>query len=62
MPGKDLAMTGQVCRGTGASRGIGFHTALGLAQQGGHAILVGHHEGRYEEALKRLESATEERS
>lgn len=47
-------MHDQVCLVTGASRGIGFHTALGLAQLSAHVVLVGHHQGRGEQALRRI--------
>jgi NAD(P)-dependent dehydrogenase (short-subunit alcohol dehydrogenase family) len=49
-----ITLEGQVCLITGATRGIGFHTALGLAQRGAHVILVGHHEGRGEEATQQI--------
>ena len=49
-------MDKQVCLITGSSRGIGFYTALGLARQGAHVILVGHHQERGSKALQRLEA------
>ena len=36
---------------TGSSRGIGFYTALGLAEKGAHVIVVSHDEKRCKEAV-----------
>jgi retinol dehydrogenase-12 len=50
-------MKGKTCLVTGASRGIGFHTARALAAKGAHVILVGHHQGRGQAALARIQEA-----
>ena len=36
---------------TGSSRGIGFYTAMGLAEKGAHVIIVSHDEKRCKEAV-----------
>jgi NAD(P)-dependent dehydrogenase (short-subunit alcohol dehydrogenase family) len=55
-------LKGEICLVTGASRGIGFYTAQGLARRGAHVILVGHHQGRGEKALDRIRNAVGEAS
>ncbi len=49
------SMQNKTCLVTGASRGIGFWTAHGLAKRGAHVILIGHHQGRGEKAQTRLQ-------
>lgn len=44
----------KTCLVTGASRGIGYWTAHGLAARGAHVILIGHHQGRGEKALNTI--------
>lgn len=39
---------------TGSSRGIGFYTALGLAEKGGHVIIVSHDEEHSKAAVKKI--------
>ena len=39
---------------TGSSRGIGFYTALGLAEKGANVIIVSHDEERCREAVKKI--------
>lgn len=53
---QDTLLDGKVCLVTGASRGIGFWTAHGLAARGAHVILIGHHQGRGESALSTLQT------
>jgi NAD(P)-dependent dehydrogenase (short-subunit alcohol dehydrogenase family) len=55
-------MAGKNALITGSTRGIGFQTARKLALQGAYVILVGHHEGRGEEALERITEAAGEES
>ncbi len=47
MQGKNILVTG-------ASRGIGFETAAGLARMGGHVILVSHVEERLQQAQEKI--------
>jgi NAD(P)-dependent dehydrogenase (short-subunit alcohol dehydrogenase family) len=47
-------MESKTCLVTGASRGIGFYTARGLAEKGAHVIIVGHDEGRGHEAAQQI--------
>ena len=35
-------MSGKICMVTGATGGLGYQTALALARQGAHVIVVGH--------------------
>lgn len=46
------------CLVTGASRGIGFYTARGLASMGAHVVLASHHRGRGENARQRINTFT----
>jgi NAD(P)-dependent dehydrogenase (short-subunit alcohol dehydrogenase family) len=39
---------------TGSSRGIGFHTALGLAEKGAHVIVVSHDGERSKQAVEEI--------
>jgi len=50
-------MTGKICLVTGASRGIGFQTALGLASKGAHVIMASHNQERGESARQRINTA-----
>jgi len=54
---EEASMTGQTSIVTGASRGIGFHTARALALKGAHVVVIGHHRGRGEEALEKIRGA-----
>jgi len=55
-------MQGQICLITGASRGIGFETAAGLARMGAHVILVSHVEERLQQAHERITAKSGEDS
>jgi NAD(P)-dependent dehydrogenase (short-subunit alcohol dehydrogenase family) len=55
-------MAGKTCIVTGASRGIGFHTARALALKGAHVVIIGHHHGRGEKAVDRIHQAEPEAS
>ena len=48
------SLADKICLVTGASRGIGFHTALGLARKGAFVVLVGHNQQRGERASRRI--------
>jgi NAD(P)-dependent dehydrogenase (short-subunit alcohol dehydrogenase family) len=50
-------MSGKMCVVTGASHGIGFHTARALALKGGHVVVIGHHRDRGEQAVSRIREA-----
>lgn len=52
--GVEGSLDGKVCLVTGATRGIGYATASGLANAGAKVILVGHHQGRGEEAQSKI--------
>jgi len=51
---EDKSMAGRVCVITGASSGIGYETALGLAQRGASVVLVCRDAKRGEEACERI--------
>lgn len=51
---EDNSMEGRICLVTGASRGIGFQTALGLARKGAFVVLASHHRQRGETASRRI--------
>lgn len=51
---EEKLMEDKLCLVTGASRGIGYHIALGLAQMGAFVILVGHNQKRGENASRRI--------
>ena len=50
-------MTSKLCIVTGASSGIGTETAIGLARQGCHVVMVGRNPRKSEEARKRVWAA-----
>jgi len=47
---------------TGSSRGIGFYTALGLAEMGAHVIVVSHDEEHSREAIQEITDKFGEKS
>ncbi len=51
-------MQGRTCLITGATNGIGYETALGLAQMGASLILCGRDAQRLETAISRIKGAT----
>ncbi len=51
-------MSEKICLVTGSSRGIGYYTALGLAQMGAKVIIVSHHEGRCKKAVEKIKTQT----
>lgn len=51
-------MEGKVCLVTGASRGIGFYTARGLASMGAFVVLASHHRERGENARQKINTFT----
>lgn len=53
----DTLMRGKICLITGASRGIGLETAIGLAALGTHVVIVARDEGRGRAAVKRIQTA-----
>ena len=54
MPAQNDNIQGKVCMVTGATRGIGFETALGMAELGAEVILVGHNQERGEKAREKI--------
>jgi NAD(P)-dependent dehydrogenase (short-subunit alcohol dehydrogenase family) len=50
-------ITGKTVLVTGGSRGIGFYTALELAQKGADVIIVGQNKERSQKAVKRIKDA-----
>ncbi len=52
------AMTGRVCLVTGATGGVGFETALGIARRGGTVVVVGRSEERSRGAVVRISEET----
>ena len=46
----EQSMVGKTCLITGSSRGIGLHTALGLARMGANVIIVSHNTERSQQA------------
>jgi NAD(P)-dependent dehydrogenase (short-subunit alcohol dehydrogenase family) len=55
-------MEDKLCLVTGASRGIGYHIALGLAGMGAYVVLVGHNHKRGENASQRINAYTTKNS
>jgi len=55
---KRIDMGGKVCLVTGASRGIGFYVARGLASMGAFVVLASHHQGRGETARQKINAFT----
>jgi NAD(P)-dependent dehydrogenase (short-subunit alcohol dehydrogenase family) len=51
---EDNSMEGRICLVTGASRGIGFQTALGLASKGAFVVLASHNRQRGKKASRRI--------
>ncbi|GJD87561.1 hypothetical protein BHAOGJBA_1066 [Methylobacterium hispanicum] len=56
-PAGQAALAGRVCLVTGATNGIGYETALGLARAGAALVLVGRDAGRLREAEARIRAA-----
>lgn len=52
-------LVGKTALVTGATSGIGFHTALGLAREGAHVILGGRDEERARKSVKVIRRETE---
>ena len=59
---KSQEMQGKICLVTGSSRGIGFFTALKLAQQGAHVIIVSHDREHCKQAHTKIINAAGENS
>jgi len=53
-------MKGKNCLITGSSRGIGFHTAKGLAEMGAHTIIVSHNEEHCRNAVEKIRASAGE--
>ena len=53
----DAVMKGQTCLVTGATSGIGYETALGLAQAGARVGLVGRDAGKVEASAHAIAAA-----
>lgn len=58
----DKSLTGRIALVTGATRGIGYESALALAQAGAHIIAVGRTQGGLEELDDAILAATGERA
>lgn len=52
-----VPIPGKICLVTGATSGIGYETALGLARAGGRVGIVGRDTGRTDEAASRIRDA-----
>jgi len=50
--------TGQVCIVTGANSGIGYHTAMGLAERGATVVMVVRNMDKGETAMEEIKQAT----
>jgi NAD(P)-dependent dehydrogenase (short-subunit alcohol dehydrogenase family) len=55
-------LKGKIILVTGASQGIGFYTAQGLAEMGAHAIIVSHNAENCQDAVKIIRQAAGEES
>jgi len=55
---QDHNMAGKVCLITGSSRGIGYYTALELAQKGAEVIIVSHNQERAQQAADEINVQT----
>ncbi|WP_238625508.1 SDR family oxidoreductase [Aggregatilinea lenta] len=51
-------MSGKICMVTGATGGLGYQTALALARQGAHVIVVGRSADKGRAALDQIRAAT----
>jgi NAD(P)-dependent dehydrogenase (short-subunit alcohol dehydrogenase family) len=51
-------LEGRVCLITGATQGIGYETALGLARHGGRVVIVARDEARGQRAVAKIKAAT----
>ncbi|MEX0787361.1 MAG: SDR family NAD(P)-dependent oxidoreductase [Anaerolineales bacterium] len=56
MPASLATMNGKICLVTGATSGVGLHTALGLARRGADVILVARRRDRAEAAARWMQS------
>ena len=52
-----VPIPGKICLVTGATSGIGYETALGLARAGARVGIVGRDAGRTDEAASRIRDA-----
>lgn len=52
-------MNGKVCLVTGATRGLGWGTTLGLARQGARVVLVGRSQARLDQAVLEIQAAAD---
>jgi NAD(P)-dependent dehydrogenase (short-subunit alcohol dehydrogenase family) len=52
-------LVGKIALVTGATSGIGYHTALGLAREGAHVVLGGRNETRAREAAEAIRRESE---
>jgi NAD(P)-dependent dehydrogenase (short-subunit alcohol dehydrogenase family) len=55
--GENGSMRGKICLITGATRGLGLHTALGLARMGAQVVFVGRNRERIENTQAALQAA-----
>ncbi len=52
-------MNGRVCLVTGATAGVGFETALGVAREGAHVVVLGRSAERSRAAVERIRRQTD---